>query len=101
MEFQVLAIASVTSLLVGAAPAAPAAAGPSAGPPENIEVMIGFGLWALSEALSFLPRFRANGVIQLLLSLAIRAFPYEPPQRRREPMTLTRFLRERMTRQRR
>lgn len=56
------------------------------------DLAVGFGLWAVSEALSFMPRLRANGVIQLLLSLAIRAFPYEPPRRRSEPMTLGRFL---------
>lgn len=60
---------------------------------DRADVAVGFGLWVISEALSFMPRLRANGVIQLLLSLAIRAFPYEPPVRRREPMTLSRFLR--------
>lgn len=83
---------------------APQAAGATAPPIFEVgktDVAIGLGLWAASEILSFMPRVRANGVIQLLLSLAIRAFPYEPPQRRREPMTLARFLQERIIGRRR
>lgn len=67
---------------------------------DRPEWAIGFGLWVVSESLSFMPGVRANGVLQLLLSLAMRAFPYEPPRRKPEPMTLTRFLRERGRRRR-
>lgn len=46
--------------------------------PEHVEVLIGFGLFFLSEALSLSPRTRSNGVLQLLLNAARRAYPYEP-----------------------
>ncbi len=43
----------------------------------HVEVLVGFGLFFLSEALSLSPRTRANGVLQLLLDAARRAYPYE------------------------
>jgi hypothetical protein len=45
--------------------------------PEHVELLIGFGLFFLSEALSLSPRTRSNGVLQLLLSAARRAYPYQ------------------------
>jgi len=50
--------------------------------PVHVEVLIGFGLFFLSEALSLFPRVKANGVLQLLLAAALRAFPYSPRGRR-------------------
>lgn len=95
-------VTAATSALLASPPAHAAAAAP----PPVIEVdkadqLTGWLLFAASETLTFFPRVRANGVIQLLLGIAIRAFPYEPPQRRSEPMTLSRFLRERGGRRRR
>ena len=94
MDSPLLLAEAATQLLLNNAPAA----APHQAPlfeVERVDVAVGFGLWAASEALSFMPRLRANGLIQLLLSLAIRAFPYEPPRQKREPMTLGRFLKGR------
>lgn len=93
MTSPLLLAEAATQLLLNGAPAAAAPAAPALGV-DQADLAVGFGLWVISEALSFMPGIRANGVIQLLLSLAIRAFPYEPPQRRREAMTLARFLRD-------
>lgn len=62
--------------------------------PENTELLIGLGLFALSEAIG-LSRAKENTVLQVVLKLAMRAFPYEirrlpeeaapEPERRRGP----------------
>lgn len=51
--------------------------------PEHTEVLIGFGLFFLSEAIG-MSKYRSNSVLQLLLTAAMRAFPYEL-QRRKKP----------------
>jgi hypothetical protein len=48
----------------------------------HVEVLIGFGLFFLSEGLSLMPKVKANGVLQLLLEAARRAYPYSPKGRR-------------------
>lgn len=50
--------------------------------PENTELLIGLGLFALSEAIG-LSRAKENTVLQVVLKIAMRAFPYEI--RRRAP----------------
>ena len=44
--------------------------------PENTELLIGLGLFALSEAIG-LSRAKENTVLQMVLKIAMRAFPYE------------------------
>jgi|1048.fasta_scaffold160863_2 hypothetical protein len=50
--------------------------------PEHVELLIGFGLFFLSEGLSLTPKVKSNGVVQLLLAAARRAYPYQPKGRR-------------------
>lgn len=53
-------------------------------PPENVEVLIGFGLFVLSELIG-MSKARDNSVLQLVLHMASELFPYE--LHRREPAT--------------
>lgn len=39
---------------------------------------IGLALFVASELIGMNPKMRSNSVLQLLLSAAIRAFPYSP-----------------------
>jgi hypothetical protein len=57
--------------------------------PENLEVMIGFGLFFLSEAIG-MSKYKDNSVIQLALHAASRAFPYELKRRKQARPTSTR-----------
>lgn len=52
-----------------------------------VDALIGFGLFALSELIG-LSRMRSNTVLQLLLTAAMRAFPYEIQQRQPEQRRL-------------
>ena len=53
-------------------------------PPENVEVLIGFGLFVLSELIG-MSRAKDNSVLQMVLHMASELFPYEV--KRREPAT--------------
>lgn len=53
-------------------------------PPDNLEVWIGFGLFALSEAIG-MSSSKNNSVLQVILHMGAELFPYEV--RRREPAT--------------
>ena len=65
-------------------------------PVDQTEVLIGFGLFALSELIAF-SKLRDNSVLQLLLHMASELFPYE--LQRKEPATKAN--RPRRSRQRR
>jgi hypothetical protein len=43
---------------------------------ENMEVLIGFGLFALSELIG-MSKYKDNSVLQVLLRSASTVFPYE------------------------
>ena len=43
----------------------------------NTEVMIGLGLFVVSEIIGMNSKWKSNSVLQLLLGAAVRAFPYE------------------------
>lgn len=54
---------------------------------DHTAALIGLGLFAVSEAIG-MSRYRSNSVLQLVLEIARRAFPYEvrrtddqPPER--------------------
>lgn len=51
---------------------------------DQTAVMIGFGLFFLSEAIG-LSKYKANTVVQMLLTIAMRAFPYEIRRIEEEP----------------
>ena len=93
-------LTAATSLVLDTAKAPPDASHLVSGL-DRADQLTGWAFFAVSETLTFFPKIKSNGVIQLLLSIAIRAFPYEPPRRRPEPMTLERFLRGLRNRRRR
>lgn len=53
----------------------------------NTEVLIGLGLFVASELIG-MSKLKANGVLNLALDIATKAFPYEL-KRREEPRTRT------------
>jgi hypothetical protein len=48
------------------------------------EAAIGFGLFVISEIIG-MSKLRSNSVLQLILSAALRAYPYEPQPKPRSP----------------
>jgi hypothetical protein len=48
--------------------------------PSQHEAAIGFGLFVVSELIG-MSKLRSNSVLQLIISAAMRAYPYEPPAR--------------------
>lgn len=52
-------------------------------PTQHAEA-IGLGLFVVSELIG-MSKLKANSVLQLLLAAAMRAYPYEPPQKPRGP----------------
>jgi hypothetical protein len=51
--------------------------------PDHVEVLVGFGLFFLSEYCGINDKLKSNSVLQLLFAVALRAFPYE--LRRKQP----------------
>jgi len=51
--------------------------------PDHVDVLIGFGLFFLSEYCGINSKLKSNSVLQLLFTVALRAFPYEV--RRKQP----------------
>jgi hypothetical protein len=52
--------------------------------PSQHEAAIGFGLFVVSELIG-MSKLRSNSILQLVLAAALRAYPYEPPQKPRGP----------------
>lgn len=50
---------------------------------------IGLALFVASEIVGINPKWRSNSLLQLLISAALRAFPYEP---KRKPNPLDKLL---------
>lgn len=50
---------------------------------ENTEVLVGLGLFVASELIG-LSKLKSNSILQLVLEIGLRAFPYEL-KRREEP----------------
>lgn len=53
----------------------------------NTEVLIGLGLFVASELIG-MSKLKSNSLLQLVLDMAVRAFPYEL-KRRQEPVKRT------------
>ena len=49
--------------------------------PQHVEY-IALALFVASELIGMNPRMRSNSVLQLLISAAMRAFPFQPRGRR-------------------
>ncbi len=49
---------------------------------EHTELLIGLALFVASELIGMNPKWRSNSVTQAVIAAALRAFPYEPRQKR-------------------